>query len=150
MVFFYLAVYPLVFKIGLSTNKLYRFVLYFYPSLKKMHNFFVYYFRDFTKCTWKKNGKTIWECLFVYSNTWGHFRFCWSWSRGISEIGINWVLFRHIAYWYFRVHLSLLLKTTIKKGCSVWISFHVVVDGICHIFETDDRWQLLTTCIYWL
>jgi hypothetical protein len=79
----------LVFKIGLSTNKLYRFVLYFYPSLKKMHNFFVYYFRDFTKCTWKKNGKMIWECLFVYSNTWGHFRFCWSWSRGISEIGIK-------------------------------------------------------------
>ena len=144
--FVYLAVYPLVFKIALSTNKLYRFVLYFYPSLKKMHNFFVYYFHDFTKCTWEKNGKTIWGCLFVYSNTWGHFRFCWSWSRGISEISINWVLFRHIAYTGTSVFIfPLLLKTTIKKGCSVWISFHVVVD------VTFSRPMiLLTTCIYWL
>ena len=109
--------------------------------------FFVYYFRDFTKCTWKngenysgvficinmwgnfreKNGRGELLCLFVYSNMWGFFRFCWPWPRGVSKISINWVLFRQITYWYFRDHLFSSFENHNQKGLCVWRSFHVVV-----------------------
>ena len=86
------------------------------PGINSKNDSVVFICINMWQISWKKWQRKFGNVyLYIQTCERGYFCFCWPWPHGVSEISINWVLFCHITYWYFRDHLSSSFENQSKR-----------------------------------